>query len=62
MSEIPFSDWLTQQIKEAQSIERLEFLGRWIAESIAGGLVIEGIKDIRQAWARKKKELDERSH
>jgi hypothetical protein len=57
-----FSEWLKQQIKEAQSIERLEFLGRWIAESIAGGLVIEGIKDIRQAWARKKKELDERSN
>jgi hypothetical protein len=57
-----FSEWLKRQIIEANSIDRLEFLADTIKSDLEDGFELEGIKDIRQAWARKKRELDERSH
>lgn len=56
------SEWLTNQINEAASIERLEFLGDAIKADKEDGIEIDGIKEIRQAWARKKRKLDECDH
>lgn len=53
------SKWLLRHINEAASIERLEFLGDAIKADKEDGIELDGIKAIRQAWARKKRELDE---
>lgn len=56
------SKWLTNQINEAASIERLEFLADAIKADKEDGFELDNIKAIRQAWARKKRELDELDH
>lgn len=56
------SEWLISQINNAESVDYLVFLGDAIKADKEDGFELDGIKEIRQAWARKKKELDERGH